>query len=148
MGAQPPGQYLLREWVGTLKFRWRGVTRLGPRSKTRLIDTCHVAAPVRHLPRVARVLPPAITAARPPTLTPPTMASANIQALLAPPSEEDSNKRTRDYFNARFKTFEELEDSQDFDDLVASTSTRNDELEHKVRRPSHLVYCILCTCLA
>ena len=61
------------------------------------------------------------------------MASGHIQALLAPPSATDAHKRTRDYLSVRFRTFQDVQDSTDFDALVESTSRRNDELKDKVR---------------
>ena len=51
----------------------------------------------------------------------------------APPSDADAHKRTKDYLNIRFKTFQEVQDSHEFDELVAITSTRNDDLKIKVR---------------
>ena len=53
--------------------------------------------------------------------------------MLAPPSDADAHKRTKDYLNIRFKTFQEVQDSHEFDELVATTSTRNDDLKIKVR---------------
>ena len=61
------------------------------------------------------------------------MASGHIQALLEPPSAAGAHKRTRDYLGVRFRTFQDVQDSTDFDALVESTSRGNDELKDKVR---------------
>jgi RAD50-interacting protein 1 len=61
------------------------------------------------------------------------MASGHIQALLSPPSDADAHKRTRDYPNVRFKTFQDVESSDEFDELVANAHTRDEELKGKVR---------------
>jgi hypothetical protein len=61
------------------------------------------------------------------------MASGHIQALLSPPSDADAHKRTGDYLNVRFKTFQDVESSDEFDELVANAHTRDEELKSKVR---------------
>lgn len=63
------------------------------------------------------------------------MASSHIQALLTPPSTANAHQRAKDYLNVRFKTFQDVQDSEDFDDLVLNASHRNEELTQKVRRP-------------
>ena len=61
------------------------------------------------------------------------MASAQIQALLTPPNLTDAHQRTKDYLNVRFQTFQDVQDSPEFDELVSDASKRNDELKGKVR---------------
>ena len=61
------------------------------------------------------------------------MASAHIQALLSNPSETDSRKRTLDFLNSRFKTYEDLVNSEEFDDILQKSHNRNEELKVKVR---------------
>lgn len=62
------------------------------------------------------------------------MASEHIQSLLAPPNAEDAYQRTQDYLNTRFGTFQDIQDSDDFDGLVLDASRRSEELRQKVRR--------------
>lgn len=61
------------------------------------------------------------------------MASEQITSLLAPPSVDDAHKRTKDYLNVRFKTFEDVQHAQGFDDLVSNASQRSTNLRTKVR---------------
>ncbi|KAK7694298.1 hypothetical protein QCA50_001480 [Cerrena zonata] len=60
------------------------------------------------------------------------MASGHIQALLSDPSATDSHKRTLDFLNSRFRTYEDLEQSEDFDDILQNSQTRNEELQSKL----------------
>ncbi|GJE85916.1 RINT-1 family protein [Phanerochaete sordida] len=60
------------------------------------------------------------------------MSSAQIQALLDPPSASDAHQRTKHYLNVRFKTFQDVQDSEEFDELVSDASKRNNELKGKL----------------
>ncbi|KAF7792493.1 hypothetical protein EIP86_003534 [Pleurotus ostreatoroseus] len=59
------------------------------------------------------------------------MASAHIQALLEPPSTADAEKHTLDFVNSRFKSYQDLEQAQDFDDIVEQSRLRDEELAVK-----------------
>ena len=61
------------------------------------------------------------------------MASEQIKTLLSPPNKLDAHKRTQDYLNVRFRTFQDVQDSEEFDEEVLSASQRNDDLEQRVR---------------
>ena len=61
------------------------------------------------------------------------MASAHIQALLGPPSVADSEKRTLDFINGRFETYQDLEDAEDYDALAEEARIHSVELQSKVR---------------
>lgn len=61
------------------------------------------------------------------------MASAHIQALLEPPSIADAEKHTLDFINSRFKSYQDLEQAQDYEDIVEQSRTRDEELAAKVR---------------
>ena len=61
------------------------------------------------------------------------MASAHIQALLEPPSTADAEKHAIDFVNSRFKSYQDLEQAQDFDDIVEQSRLRDEELAVKVR---------------
>lgn len=61
------------------------------------------------------------------------MASAHIQALLSNPSEADSRKRTLGFLDSRFKTYEDFEQSEEFDEILQSSHLRNEEIQSKVR---------------
>ena len=61
------------------------------------------------------------------------MASTHIQALLAPPSLSDSQRKVLGTLDTRYKTFQDLEDDPNFDDFVEETRARNEDLKAKVR---------------
>ncbi|KAI0344153.1 hypothetical protein BDW22DRAFT_1355453 [Trametopsis cervina] len=59
------------------------------------------------------------------------MSSAQIQALLAPPSTSDAHARTQEYLNSRFRTLQDLDNGNDFSALVEGSSSRSNELNAK-----------------
>ncbi len=61
------------------------------------------------------------------------MACTHIQALLSPPSVPDAQQRTLNYLNTHLKTFESLQESEDFDHLVVESARRNEQLKSEVR---------------
>ena len=65
------------------------------------------------------------------------MASTHIQALLQPPSSSASHKKTLDFINARYSSYEALEHDEDFDQFVEEERQRTAELGAKVRSFEH-----------
>ncbi|KAI0706059.1 RINT-1 family protein [Cytidiella melzeri] len=60
------------------------------------------------------------------------MASAQIRMLLRPSSIDDAHKRTQDHLNATIRSLQDLEDAQDFQNTVDSSSLRYHELKDTV----------------
>ncbi len=60
------------------------------------------------------------------------MASAQIQALLKPPSTDDARKRTQQYLDTQFESLEDLESTPDFEGVVAESGKRSEDLKDQV----------------
>lgn len=56
------------------------------------------------------------------------MASSAIQQLLQPPSAANSQQRALDYLNARFQTWEQLEEEGALERVVDDARREKDEL--------------------
>ena len=62
-----------------------------------------------------------------------SMDSGHIKSLLSPPSTDDAHKRAQEHLSVRFRTFQDVQTSEDFDEDVRIASQRNDELKQRVR---------------
>ncbi|CAL1696309.1 unnamed protein product [Somion occarium] len=59
------------------------------------------------------------------------MASAHIKALLGGPSTADSHRQALDFLNSHYKSYHDLEQANDFDDILEDSRKYNAELHTK-----------------
>ena len=70
--------------------------------------------------------------------------SVSRPLLRAASGASDAHQRTKGYLNVHFKTFQDVQDSEEFDELVSDASQRNSELKGKVRlKVRRLDYCLI-----
>ncbi len=68
------------------------------------------------------------------------MASAHIQALLAPPSIPNARTKALNVLDSRYNTFQDLENEHGFDEFVERERIRNEDLRARVRLHIYLVH--------